>query len=75
MRITAVRYSSAKKLASSLASGLSKPTSSVLVPKASVVSPSIGYQAALRSLDFSQKRPASSSGGPVMVCFFLFIYN
>ncbi|KAF5104690.1 hypothetical protein DV451_000446 [Geotrichum candidum] len=62
MRFTPVSSSVAKRLASTL----SKPKSSVLVPKASsIVSPSIGYQAALRTFDYSQKRPASSNGGPV----------
>lgn len=71
MRFTPVSLSVAKRLASTL----SKPKSSVLVPKAStIVSPSIGYQAALRTLDYSQKRPASSNGGPVTVSFYYYDY-
>lgn len=70
MRFTAIRYSSAKRLASTLTtSSLAKTKTGLSLPKASVVSPLVGYQAALRTYDFSQKRPASSSGGPVTVSF------
>lgn len=74
MQFIPFRYYGAKRMAATLTSGLVKSMSGLSVPrKSNLVTPAMGYQAALRTLE-SQKRPASSAGGPTKVSFLFLVY-
>lgn len=69
MKLTSSTYSSVKRLASSTVANLNSSKTSaqrILTPKSStLVTPSIGFQAAIRTYDFN--RSASTTGGPKTV--------